>query len=106
MGKSIMQTGERACYICGRVTGLEKHHVLGGFSSKNRNYSETYGLWVWVCQRHHTDPKEGAQYNAELNLQLKRDAQMAFQKYYGRKLWMQLFRKSYLDEEWRANNDG
>ncbi len=100
--KSIMQTGERACYLCSRVTGLERHHVLAG--PANRRISEAYGLWVWLCHDCHTG-RYGAQYDGEKGLQLKRDAQMAFQKYYGRKLWMQLFRKNYLDEEWRANDD-
>ena len=76
MGKSIMQT-DRACFICGRLDGLERHHVLGGFSSNNRRLSETYGLWVYVCKKHHTDPKEGVQYNKEMNLQLKQDAQLS-----------------------------
>lgn len=97
MGKSIMQT-DRACYFCGRLDGLERHHVLGGFSSNNRRLSETYGLWVYVCKKHHTDQKEGVQYNKEMNLKLKQDAQLAFQKYYGRSLWMQLFRKNYLGD--------
>ena len=100
MGKSIMQK-ERECYICGRVTDLEKHHVLGGFLSNNRNLSETYGLWVYVCKKHHTDPKEGVQYNKELNLKLKQEAQRAFQKFYGRSMWMRLFKKNYIGE-WGA----
>ena len=61
MGKSIMQT-DRACYICGRLDGLERHHALGGFSSNNRKLSETYGLWVWVCHEHHTG-RNGVQYD-------------------------------------------
>ena len=101
MGKSIMQT-DRACYICGRLDGLERHHVMAG---SNRKLSETYGLWFYVCHKHHTDPREGVQYNKELNLKAKQDAQMAFQKYYGRKLWMQLFRKNYLGD-WGGLNNG
>ena len=38
-----MQKGER-CYLCGRLTGLERHHVIGGVA--NRKLSEKYGLWV------------------------------------------------------------
>ena len=91
-----MQT-ERECYFCGGVIGLERHHVLGGFSSKNRQFCETYGLWVWVCHEDHTG-RDGVQYNAEKNLKLKQEAQRAFQMYYGRKVWMQIFRKNYLDE--------
>lgn len=101
MGKSIMQT-DRACYICGRLDGLELHHVFGGVA--NRKISETYGLCVYVCHKHHTDPKEGVQYNKEMNLKLKQDAQLAFQKYYGRSLWMQLFRKNYLGD-WGKENE-
>ena len=97
MAKSIMQT-DRACYFCGRLDGLERHHVLGGYSSNNRRLSETYGLWFYVCKKHHTDPKEGVQYNKELNLKAKQDAQAVFQSYYGRSLWMQLFRKNYLGD--------
>lgn len=101
MGKSIMQT-DRACYFCGRLDGLERHHVFGGVA--NRKISETYGLCVYVCHKHHTDPKEGVQYNKEMNLKLKQDAQMAFQKYYSRKVWMQLIRKNYLGD-WGKENE-
>lgn len=94
MGKSIMQT-DRACYFCGRVDGLERHHVFAGVA--NRKISETYGLWVYLCHNCHTG-KTGAQYDKEKNLKLKQDAQMAFQNYYGRKVWMQLIRKNYLGD--------
>ena len=94
MGKSIVQEAQE-CYFCGRVTGLERHHILGGVA--NRKLSETYGLWVWLCHDDHTGP-DGAQYNPQKNLALKRAAQLAFQKYYGRALWMRMFRKNYLDE--------
>ena len=87
-----MQT-DRACYFCGRLNGLEKHHVFAGVA--NRKVSETYGLWVWLCHNCHTG-QAGAQYDKEKNLKLKQDAQMAFQTYFGRKVWMQIIRKNYL----------
>lgn len=103
MGKSIMQT-DRACYFCGRLNGLEKHNVFAGVA--NRKISETYGLWVWLCHNCHTG-QNGAQYDKEKNLKLKQDAQMAFQKYYGRKVWMQIIRKNYLGEwEDKQNEQG
>jgi hypothetical protein len=103
MGKSIMQA-DRACYFCGRMTGLERHHVFAG--TANKKISETYGLWVWLCRNCHTG-KNGAQYDKENNLKLKQDAQMAFQKYYGRKVWMQIIRKNYLGEwEDKQNEQG
>ena len=94
MGKSLLQE-ERECYFCGRLTGLERHHVMAG--TANRRLSEIYGLWIWVCPVCHTG-REGVQYNAALNLKTKQAAQKAFQAYYGRRVWMQLFRKNYLDE--------
>ena len=99
MGKSIMQT-DRCCYFCGRLTGLERHHVMAG---PNRKLSETYGLWIWCCHEHHTG-RNGVQYDKELNMKAKQDAQMAFQKYYGRSQWMRLFRKNYLGD-WGTENE-
>ena len=93
MAKSIIQK-ERECYICGSVTGLEEHHILGG--TANRKLSEKYGLKVYVCPFHHRDLKSGVQYNKDLNLMMKKRAQASFQGIYGHKLWMQLFRKNYL----------
>lgn len=92
MGKSIMQK-DRACYFCGRLDGLEKHHVFGGVA--NRPISEKYGLVVYLCHRHHTG-SDGAQYDKEKNLLLKRDAQMAFEMENSRDLWMSLIGKNYL----------
>ena len=92
MGKSILQK-ERECYLCGRVTDLERHHVFAG--TANRRISESYGLTVFLCHDFHTG-KDGAQYNKEKNLKLKQDAQRAFQDIYGKKLWMMLIKKNYL----------
>ena len=94
--KSIMQQGEPRCYFCGRRVNLERHHILGGFSSKNRDYSEQYGLWIWCCDFHHLDPKEGVQYNREKGDSLKRLAQIAFEARHSHEEWMQLCRKNYL----------
>jgi hypothetical protein len=84
---------DRACYFCGRLDGLEKHHVFGGVA--NRPISEKYGLIVYLCHRHHTGA-DGAQYDKEKNLLLKRDAQMAFEMENSRDLWMSLIGKNYL----------
>ena len=91
--KSIIQRDGTRCFICGRMTGLECHHVLGG---PNRKWSDKYGLTVMVCSFHHTDPKEGVQYNRKLGDRLKRLAQIAFEARYSHDEWMQTFRKNYL----------
>ena len=92
MGKSIMQKSER-CFICGRVTDLERHHVLGG--TANRKLSEKYGLTVYLCHEHHTG-KDGVQYDRKKGDALKRLAQIAFEARYSHDEWMQVFRKNYL----------
>lgn len=84
---------DKSCYICGKLTDLECHHIFGGVA--NRPISEKYGLKVWLCHEHHTGA-HGAQYDKEMNRTLKQDAQMAFEKQYPRKLWMELIRKNYL----------
>lgn len=92
MGKSILQD-DRTCYLCGRVSGLECHHIFAG--GANRPISEKYGLKVWLCHDCHTG-NEGAQYNREKNQRLKQDAQFAFEKTHTRGEWMELIGKNYL----------
>ena len=87
-----MQNGER-CYLCGRVTGLERHHVLGGVA--NRPLSEKYGLWVYLCHDCYTG-KDGAQYDRKKGDALKRLAQIAFEARHSHEEWMETFRKNYL----------
>ena len=100
MKDSIMQK-EKECYFCGRVTGLERHHVFAGVA--NRPISDNYGLWVWLCHECHTG-KDGAQYNPEKSLILKKEAQKAFQSIFGRRIWMMLIRKNYLGD-WRKDDE-
>lgn len=90
--KSILQN-EKVCYLCGSFVGLEKHHILGG---ANRKWSEKYGLWVWLCGEKCHRGTDGAQYDPEKNLRLKREAQAAFEAEYGREKWMKVFMKNYL----------
>ena len=92
MSKSIMQK-EKVCYLCPRTYGLEEHHVLAGIA--NRRLSEKYGLKVWLCHEHHTG-RNGAQYDADLNLLLKQQAQRSFEAIHGRRLWMVVFGRNYL----------
>lgn len=87
-----MQKGER-CFLCGRMTGLERHHVMSG--TANRKLSEQYGLWVWLCHDCHTG-SHGAQYVKGTNQSLKRLGQIAFEARHGHELWMETFRKNYI----------
>lgn len=86
-------TDKKQCYFCGRVCGLEKHHVFAG--TANRRVSERLGLWVYLCHDHHTG-KDGAQYDPIKNRQLKMDAQYAFERTHTRADWMRAIGKNYL----------
>lgn len=93
MGKgSIVQRDGSRCFFCGKMTGLECHHILGG---PNRKWSEKYRLTVMLCHEHHTG-KDGVQYNREKGDALKRLAQIAFEARYSHDEWMNVFRKNYL----------
>jgi len=92
MSDSILQT-KKECYISGSRINLEKHHIMAG--TANRKLSEKYGLWVWLNHDLHTGD-HGAQYEIDLNLQLKRDAQKAFEEKYSHEKWMEVFGKNYL----------
>ena len=92
--KSIMQHGDPRCAVCGCRVNLERHHVLGGVA--NRPLSEKYGLWIWCCDFHHRDSKNGVQYNRQIGDSLKRLAQIAFEARHTHDEWMQTFRKNYL----------
>lgn len=76
------------------MTGLERHHILGGVA--NRPLSERFGLWVWLCDFDHRDSKEGVQYNRKKGDALKRLAQIAFEAKHSHAEWMETFKKNYL----------
>lgn len=91
--QSIIQRGDERCFICGRVTGLERHHVMSG--TANRKLSEKYGLTVMLCREHHTGDS-GVHKNRKQADSLKRLAQIAFEARYSHDEWMQIFKKNYL----------
>ena len=91
--KSIIQRGDPRCFLCGRVTGLQLHHVMSG--TANRRLSDQYGLVVWLCMDHHTGP-DGVHMDRKKGDSLKRLAQIAFEARHGHDEWMNVFRKNYL----------
>ena len=83
----------KQCYLCGRKTCIEIHHVMSGWA--NRRWSESYGLWVYLCADCHRGT-EGAQYSKETNLMLRKEAQVAFEEIYGHEKWFDIFKKNYV----------
>ncbi len=47
---SILGSRKGRCYLCGRYTQTEEHHIFGG---PNRTLSEQYGLKVDLCLECH-----------------------------------------------------
>ena len=78
--------------------GLEKHHIMFGFSSKNRKLSEKYGLWVWLCPKHYKWDDISPHKSKITNIAMRRIAQRAFELKYSHKKWMELFGKNYIDD--------
>lgn len=48
--KSIMDTEQGKCYLCGRETVTECHHIFGG---SNRRISDKDGMTVYLCRLCH-----------------------------------------------------
>jgi hypothetical protein len=96
--KSIIQSDTECCFICKRhrtadYYGLDKHHIYNAY---NRNKSEKYGLYVFIC--HDRCHLNGVHKNAKLDLKLKEYAQRKAMQYYGWSIedFRKEFKKSYI----------
>lgn len=98
--KSIMQTDESHCYLCGyhegaRYQEMHWHHVFGG---PNRKHSEEYGLKVRLCvySCHEYGPN-AVHRNKETDIRLKQEGQRAFERVHGtREDFMRIFGRNWL----------
>ena len=95
MTKGIISS-ERRCFLCGRRTGLELHHIFG---SANRKRSDKEGMTVWLCHDHHNEPPNGVHHNVAIDRQLKQYAQKVWQEHYDRTEaeFRAAYGKSYLE---------
>ena len=84
-----MQT-EKECYVTGSRQMLDLHHVFPG---SYRKASDETGCWVWLRHDIHMDLH---QRDPELDRQLKRKCQQAFEERFGHEKFMEIFGKSYL----------
>lgn len=75
--KSLLQKDKR-CYICGGTRALHKHHIFRG---NKRQVSEDEGMWVYLCEPHHTGIY-GVHNNPLLDKWLKNKAKKEFLKLY------------------------
>ena len=91
MSDSIIQTGEKKCFISGSQINLDVHHCIHG--NANRKIADKYGLWVWLRHDIHMLLHDK---DKELDKQLEQVAQRAFEKKFSHEMWMKLFGKNYL----------
>lgn len=110
MSKSILQS-TKECYLCRRDSealgyygdltdkGLHKHHIMFGRGS--RQLSEHWGVWCYLCQRHHNEDHGlfAVHFNRELDRSLRADAERAFIRLHSYDEWMDIFEKNYLDDD-------
>lgn len=77
------------CYICGRYTATETHHMLHGI---RRKAADKYGLTCQLCHNCHMNLHDKGFHD----LELEQEAQRRFEKKYGHEKFMEVFGKNYL----------
>ena len=87
---SIIQK-EKQCYISGSQINLDIHHCIHGIA--NRKIADKYGLWVWLRHDIHMRLHDS---DKQLDNELEKIAQEAFEKKYSHREWMNLIGKNYL----------
>lgn len=65
-------TYDEKCFLCGKVTQIEHHHIFGG---PLRKKSDRYGLVVPLCRECHNTPPNGAHHNRHTAEYLKQYGQ-------------------------------
>ncbi len=90
---SIVTTEYHKCFICGSERNLECHHVF--FGTGNRKLSDKYGLTVPLCPDCHRGQNGVHNGNYQLDLYIKRYAQLEFEKHFSYEEFMKVFGKNY-----------
>ena len=92
--KSILVSQKGRCYLCGRYTQTEDHHIFGGH---NRTLSEQYGLKVYLCQECHQFGEHAVHKDQTVMDELHRQGQEAFEEQIGsREQFRKIFGRSWL----------
>lgn len=94
MKNSIIQK-EKECYFCKTTQGLHLHHIY--HSTALRKVSDANGFTCYLCGYHHNLSSNGVHANKQLDLELKRICQKAYEKTHTREEFMALIGKNYLE---------
>jgi len=89
---SILTEDWEHCFVCQSSRNLQEHHVI--FGTANRKNSEKYGLTIPLCIDCHTGTK-GVHNNRQLDLYLKRIAQLEFEREHSYEEFMTVFGRNY-----------
>lgn len=96
MAKSIIQDG-KYCMRCGTTQNLHLHHI---FAEPFRKKADQYGLTCFLCFDHHVgnhgvhNTTEGHEYWTKL----KKLAQEEFERRYSHELFMEEFKRNYIED--------
>lgn len=90
--KSVIQQ-DKKCFICGRSSGLEEHHIFGG---PNRKLSEQDGLKVWLCYECHRTGRYAVHTNRPTMDWLHKVGQEAYEKRHKPGDFLKRYGKNYL----------
>ena len=66
------------CAICGSSYGVEDHHIM--FKSQIKPLEKCPYNHLYLCSKHHRDPKEGVHFNEELDRKLKATFKLQLEK--------------------------
>jgi len=95
--RSIVQD-KKECLVCHTTIGLHKHHVFYGYNG-NREKSEKYGCWVWLCGKHHNLSNEGVHFDKRLDGVIKAITQKRFNEVYKELRFIDVFHRNYMEVE-------
>lgn len=97
MANSIVQANKE-CWVCKTTLGLHRHEVF--FGTANRKKSIQDGCTVYLCGKHHNLSSEGVHMNRDLDLRLKRVAEICWLEYYKKEIpdFINRYGQSYFEE--------
>lgn len=89
------------CFLCGKFTSLEQHHIFRCVGGASRAKSDRLGLTVDLCRGCHQESPESAHRDAGTDRRLKRYGQMKAMLEQGWDVdtFIQEFGRNYLDED-------
>lgn len=96
---SIVERGYH-CYLCQimedkwNFKDLQLHHIFHG--TANRKLADQYGCYVYLCPEHHLYGEDAVHRNNEVDVGLKKIAQVRFEQEYNHEKFMEVFGKNYL----------